>query len=80
MYWVDLGESFLYCNEYLIAKVGFDTGENESCKVCLLSVYRSRPLLLNTDPPRYDTILEAAPQLTEQGLDLIKALPVGLRF
>merc|ERR1719214_311852 len=24
--------------------------------------------------PKYDTILEAAPQLTEQGLDLIKAL------
>ena len=26
---------------YLLAKVGFDTAENEACKVCPLSVYRS---------------------------------------
>ena len=30
--------------EYLLAKFGFDTAENEPCKVCPLSVYR---------PPRY---------------------------
>ena len=28
-------------NEYLLAKVGFDTAENEPCKVCPLSAYRS---------------------------------------
>ena len=28
-------------NAYLLAKFGFDTAENEPCKVCLLSVYRS---------------------------------------
>ena len=26
---------------YLLAKIGFDTAENEACKVCPLSVYRS---------------------------------------
>ena len=33
---VDLGESFptSYSNEYLLAKFGFDTAENEPCKVC----------------------------------------------
>ena len=29
-------------NEYLLAKIGFDTEENEPCKVCPLSMYRSR--------------------------------------
>ena len=28
-------------NEYLLAKIGFDTAENEPCKVCPLSAYRS---------------------------------------
>ena len=28
-------------NEYLLAKIGVDTAENEPCKVCPLSVYRS---------------------------------------
>ena len=28
-------------NEYLLAKFGFDTAENEPCKVCPLSAYRS---------------------------------------
>ena len=28
-------------NAYLLAKIGFDTAENEPCKVCPLSVYRS---------------------------------------
>ena len=28
-------------NEYLLAKFGFDTAENEVCKVCPLSAYRS---------------------------------------
>ena len=32
-------------NAYLLAKFGFDTAENEPCKVCPLSAYRS---------PRYD--------------------------
>ena len=34
-----------YSNEYLLAKFGFDTAENEPCKDCPLSAYRS---------PRYD--------------------------
>ena len=28
-------------NEYLLAKIGFDKAENEPCKVCPLSAYRS---------------------------------------
>ena len=28
-------------NEYLLAKIGFDTAENAPCKVCPLSAYRS---------------------------------------
>ena len=28
-------------NKYLFAKFGFDTAENEPCKVCPLSAYRS---------------------------------------
>ena len=28
-------------NEYLLAKIGFDTAENEPCKVCPLSAHRS---------------------------------------
>ena len=28
-------------NEYLLAKFGFDTAENEPCNVCPLSAYRS---------------------------------------
>ena len=31
---VDLGESFPDSNEYLLAKFGIDTAENEPCKVC----------------------------------------------
>ena len=30
-----------YSNEYLVAKVGFDTGENESCEVCSLLLLRT---------------------------------------
>ena len=36
VYWVDLGDSF--SNEYFIAKSGFDTAENEPCKVCPLTL------------------------------------------
>ena len=38
------------CNEYLAAQIGFDTAENEACKVCPLSVYRS---------PRYEPYAKA---------------------
>ena len=31
-------------NEYLLAKFGFDTAENEPCKVCPLSKYRSHQI------------------------------------
>ena len=33
-------------NAYLLAKFGFDTAENEPCKVCPLSVYRSPVAIL----------------------------------
>ena len=42
--YVDLGESFHMSTSiyvYLFAKIDFDTAENEPCKVCPLSVYRS---------------------------------------
>ena len=35
-------------NEYLLAKIGFDTEENEPCKVCPLSVYS---IIIITDRP-----------------------------
>ena len=35
-------------NEYLLAKIGFDTAENEPCEVCPLSAYRS-PRYLRED-------------------------------
>ena len=35
-----LFETDSYSNEYLLAKIGFDTAENEPCKVCPLSAYR----------------------------------------
>ena len=34
-------------NEYLLAKFGFDTAENEPCKVCPLSVYRLLFIIIN---------------------------------
>ena len=34
-------------NKYLLAKFGFDTAENEPCKVCPLSAYRSPRLKCN---------------------------------
>ena len=36
-------------NDYLLAKIGVDTAENEPCKVCPLSAYRS---------PRYERLNE----------------------
>ena len=41
MHCVDLGEGFPKSIYYLLAKFGFDTAENEPCKVCPLSAYRS---------------------------------------
>ena len=38
---VDLIKSFPSSNDYLLAKFGFDTAENEPCKVCPVSAYRS---------------------------------------
>ena len=39
-------------NECLLAKFGFDTAENEPCKVCPLSVYESlRSIIIITDRP-----------------------------
>ena len=39
-------------NEYLLAKFGFDTTENEPCKVCPLSAYRSPRCRPWSWPPR----------------------------
>ena len=36
-----LFEQIANSNEYLLAKFGFDTAENEPCKVCSLSAYIS---------------------------------------
>ena len=41
MHCVYLGESFPTSIYWLLANVGFDTAENEPCKVCPLSAYRS---------------------------------------
>ena len=38
---VDLVKSFPNSNEYLLAKIGVDTAENEPLQVCPLSAYRS---------------------------------------
>ena len=38
-----LFETDSYSNEYLIAKFGFDTAENEPLKVCLILPYLPRP-------------------------------------
>ena len=38
-------------NAYLLAKFGFDTAENEPCKVCPLSVYRSPRFMGEYDAP-----------------------------
>ena len=37
-------------NKYLLAKFGFDTAENEPCKVCPLSAYRSPRSILEEQP------------------------------
>ena len=42
-------------NAYLLAKFGFDTAENEPCKVCPLSVYRSPRCLPYAD--RFEHVL-----------------------
>ena len=39
--YADLGESFHMIVYYLLSNIVFDTAENEPCKVCPLSVYRS---------------------------------------
>ena len=49
----ELSNAFI-SNAYLLAKFGFDTAENEPCKVCPLSVYRS-PRYLASD---YETLLK----------------------
>ena len=48
VHFVDLGESFPISfqidpnsNEYILARIRFDTAKNEPCKVCTLSAYGS---------------------------------------
>ena len=52
MHCVDLGESFFFeqianSNEYLLAKISFDTAENESLKVCLLVMFNFQVMGFN---------------------------------
>ena len=44
-------------NAYLLAKIGFDTAENEPCKVCPLSAHRSGSLSLLLQIPQVDALL-----------------------
>ena len=55
---MDLGESFHMSIYYLLANFGFDTAENEPCKVCPLPAYRS---------PRYVTL----DKITKEELDAV---------
>ena len=47
-------------NEYLLAKIGVDTAENEPCKVCPLSAYRSPRCLPDINPTSYRTCQQQA--------------------
>ena len=52
-----LFEQIANSNEYLLAKFGFDTAENEPCKVCPLSAYRSARFHVPVhDPRRADVV------------------------
>ena len=58
-------------NAYLLAKIGVDTAENEPCKVCPLSVYRSprspeyKPVVRDeASPPRSQASFQEAEEKT----------------
>ena len=57
-------------NEYLLAKIGVDTAENEPCKVCPPSAYRS-PRWLHLEDDRYPTrnIHEKVARFLDNGFD-----------
>ena len=59
MHCVDLGESFPTSID--LQKLGFDTAENEPCKVCPLSAYRS-PRFLALSPPLSGRVVATALQ------------------
>ena len=40
-------------NEYLLAKIGVDTAENEPCKVCPLSAYRYPRFTIDNDSTQF---------------------------
>ena len=42
------------CGSRRLAKFGFDTAENEPCKVCPLSAYKSTRLLMEADAALFD--------------------------
>ena len=48
-------------NEYLLAKFGFDTAENEPCKVCSLSVHTAVPTSAAVQSQGDFTVPEKAP-------------------
>ena len=52
-----LFEQIANSNEYLLAKFGFDTAENEPCKVCPLAVYRSPKLLFFNNTTERNSVL-----------------------
>ena len=79
MHCVDLGESFQIdpnSNEYLLAKCGFDTAENEPCKV------RGPASPASPDPPGLGAVDMGAVTTTDDLLtsveSLVPVLTVGL--
>ena len=53
-------------NAYLLAKIGVDTAENEPCKVCPLSVYRSpRCMKCKFESNTYDPFLDLSLEMEQ---------------
>ena len=55
---VDLGESFHMSIYYLLANIGFDTAENEPCKVCPLLPLAHPQDGVTWLPPRTDGVAQ----------------------
>ena len=56
----------LNSNEYLLAKFGFDTAENEPCKVCPISAYRSPRSSSAKMPEGLEAVLGTEPEGPEE--------------
>ena len=77
MHCVDLGESFLNSNEYLLAKIGVDTAENEPLKVHL--IFKLSWDLIFTEPLRPGGILLLVAQLIAS-ISLLRLAPEHENF